>query len=117
MYIISHLHKDLEITHYKLIQKTNTIDVENLSIEDWAQNHISAPYPNPTKNTVSFNLENIAGPISVSIYNLLGQELFATDLDNGNGIVKLNLNDDWNGTLFVTFEGDFGVVHKKIIKL
>ena len=94
-----------------------TIDVENLSIEDWAQNHISAPYPNPTKNTVSFNLENIAGPISVSIYNLLGQELFATDLDNGNGIVKLNLNDDWNGTLFVTFEGDFGVVHKKIIKL
>jgi len=94
-----------------------TIEVELLSIEDWAHNHISAPYPNPARDNVSFNLNNIAGPISISIHNLLGQELFATELDNGNGIVKLNLNDDWNGTLFITFEGDFGIVHKKIIKL
>ena len=94
-----------------------TIEVELLSIEDWAYNHISAPYPNPTRDNVSFNLENIAGPISISIYNLLGQELFETELDNGNGIVKLNLNDDWIGTLFITFEGDFGIIHKKIIKI
>ena len=94
-----------------------TIEDELLSIEDWAHNHISAPYPNPTKGNVSFNLENSGGPISISIHNLLGQELFETELDNGNGIVKLNLNDNWSGTLFVTFEGNFGIVHKKIIKL
>jgi agmatine/peptidylarginine deiminase len=93
-----------------------TIDVELLSIEDWAHNHISAPYPNPTKGEVSFNLENIAGSIAISVHNLLGQELFETSLDRGNGVVKLNLNDTWNGTLFVTFKGDFGTVHKKIIK-
>jgi hypothetical protein len=94
-----------------------TIEVELLSLEDWAYNHISAPYPNPSRDNVSFNLENIAGPISISIHNLLGQELFETDINSGNGIIKLNLNDNWSGTLFVTFEGDFGIVHKKIIKL
>ncbi len=94
-----------------------TIEVESLSIEDWAHNHISAPYPNPTRDNVSFNLENIAGPISISIHNLLGQELFETEIESGNGIVKLNLNAEWSGTLFITFEGDFGLVHKKIIKL
>ena len=94
-----------------------TIEVELLSIEDWAHNHISAPYPNPTSGEVSFNLENIAGSIVISVHNLLGQELFETSLDKGNGVVKLNLNDTWNGTLFVTFKGDFGTVHKKIIKL
>jgi agmatine/peptidylarginine deiminase len=94
-----------------------TIEVELLSMEDWAHKHISAPYPNPTSGEVSFNLENIAGSIVISVHNLLGQELFETSLDKGNGVVKLNLNDTWNGTLFVTFKGDFGTVHKKIIKL
>ena len=94
-----------------------TIEVELLSIEEWAHNHISAPYPNPTKNNVSFNLENIAGPVSITIHNLLGQKLFETNIESGNGVVKLDLNDTWNGTLFITFEGDFGAVHKKIIKI
>ena len=93
-----------------------TINVETLSIAEWAENHISAPYPNPTNTSVSFNLENIAGPISISIYNVLGQKLFETDIENGNGRVMLDLNDEWKGTLFVTFKGDFGTVNKKIIK-
>jgi agmatine deiminase len=94
-----------------------TIEAELLSIEDWAFNHISAPYPNPSRDNVSFNLENITGRIYISIHNVLGQELFETELDSGNGIIKLNLNDAWSGTLFITFKGDFGSVHKKIIKL
>ncbi len=93
-----------------------TINVETLSIAEWAENHISAPYPNPTNTSVSFNLENIAGPISISIYNVLGQKLFETDIENGNGRVMLDLNDEWKGTLFVTFKGEFGIVNKKIIK-
>ena len=69
------------------------------------------------KRQVSFNFENIAGPISISITNLLGQKLFETEIDNGNGIIQLDLKDSWNGTLFVTFKGEFGIVNKKIIKL
>jgi len=94
-----------------------TIDVELLSIAEWAQNHISAPYPNPARDRVKFNLESISGSISISIRNLLGQKLFETDIEDGNGIIELDLNENWNGTLFVTFEGSFGVITKKIIKL
>lgn len=94
-----------------------TIDVGNLSVTDWAETHISAPFPNPTTGDVSFNLNNIQGPIQVTIHNLLGQQLFETHLEVGNGILHLELNSNWKGTLFVTFEGDFGRVNKKIIKL
>ena len=94
-----------------------TIDVELLSITEWAQNHLSAPYPNPARDRVKFNLESISGPISIVIHNLLGQKLFETDIVHGNGIIELDLNKNWSGTLFVTFKGNFGTVTKKIIKL
>jgi hypothetical protein len=94
-----------------------TINVDLLSVNDWAQNHISAPYPNPTKDKVSFNFENIPGPISIAIYNLLGQKLYETEIENGNGIINLNLKSGWSGSLLVRFEGEFGSVNRKIIKL
>jgi len=94
-----------------------TIQVGNLSIEDWANNNISAPFPNPSQDKVSFNLNNVGGPIQVVIYNILGQKLFETAIDNGNGIISLDLNQDWKGSLFVSFIGDFGIVTKKVIKI
>ncbi len=94
-----------------------TIEVETLSAEEWAQNHISEAYPNPTTDKVSFKLDAIEGAVNVKIHNLLGQQLYETMLTNANGIVTLDLNDNWQGTLLVTFEGDFGKVYKKIIKL
>ena len=94
-----------------------TILVENLSNEDWAFNNISAPYPNPTRGNISFNLNQIEGKINVSIFNVLGQKLNTTTLVSGNGILTLELNNEWEGALFVTFEGEFGKVTKKIIKL
>ena len=93
-----------------------TIQVENLSTYDWAQNNISAPYPNPTQESVSFRLNAIEGPIQIYIHNILGQKLFETRVENGNSVIKLDLNANWKGTLFVTFEGNFGKVNRKIIK-
>ena len=94
-----------------------TILVENLSNEEWAFNNISAPYPNPTRGNISFNLNQIEGKINVSIFNVLGQKLNTTTLVSGNGILTLELNNEWEGALFVTFEGEFGKVTKQIIKL
>ena len=94
-----------------------TFIVANLSNEEWADNNISAPYPNPTSEEVSFQLNQIEGAVKVSIYNILGQKLNTTTIVEANGILTLDLNKEWEGTLLVTFEGDFGKVTKKIIKL
>lgn len=94
-----------------------TFTVANLSNEEWADNNISAPYPNPTTKEVSFQLNQIDGAVKVSIYNILGQKLNTTTIVEANGILTLALNKEWKGTLLVTFEGDFGKVTKKIIKL
>lgn len=94
-----------------------TFPITNLSSEEWAAHHISNPYPNPTRDVVNFNLNNIPGEIQIKIHNLLGQELYNTKIFNGNGQVSLQLNPQWNGTLFVSFEGEFGRVTKKVIKI
>ena len=94
-----------------------TFTVANLSNEEWADNNISAPYPNPTSEEVSFQLNQIEGAIKVSTYNILGQKLSTTTIVEANGTLTLGLNKEWRGTLLVTFEGDFGKVTKKIIKL
>ena len=93
-----------------------TISLESLSTEDWAEKNISGPYPNPTNDKVNFNLNQINGPINVKIYNVLGQELYQSSIENGNGIITLDLNATWSGTIFVSFEGDFGRINRKVIK-
>src|SRR5690606_17819580 len=94
-----------------------SMQVETLSVEEWAQNHISTAYPNPTTGKVSFDMNAIQGPVHVKIHNLLGQKLYETNIENGDGKITLDLNQNWKGTLLVTFEGDFGKIHKKVIKI
>ena len=94
-----------------------TMNVGSLSVTEWAYNNISAPFPNPTKDGVSFNLNNIPGEVQISVHNVLGQRLYRTAIAIGNGTITLDLNANWKGTLFVTFEGDFGVVTKKVVRL
>ncbi|WP_034260345.1 agmatine deiminase family protein [Altibacter lentus] len=94
-----------------------TMNVGILGVSEWAYNNISAPFPNPTRDAVSFNLNNIPGAIKITIHNILGQRLYETTIDHGNGTISLDLNANWKGTLFVTFQGEFGTVTKKVIKL
>lgn len=94
-----------------------TAEVSSLNTQDWAQNNISAPYPNPARNMVSFNLNHIQGPVDVTVINALGQTLYKSKINNGHGIVELDLNLSWKGILFVVFEGDFGRLTKKVVKI
>lgn len=94
-----------------------TIEVQSLKANEWAKNHISDPYPNPTKEKVNFNLNQIEGKIKITITNLLGQILANQKDVSGNGIITLDLKADWKGTLLINFEGEFGKITKKIIKL
>ena len=94
-----------------------TINVSTLSITDWALQHISLPFPNPTKQNVNFQMNQMSGLINVSITNVLGQKLFSQTIQAGNGVFNLGLNPEWKGTLLVTFEGDFGTLTRKVVKL
>ncbi len=94
-----------------------TINVENLSVSEFANNAVSTAYPNPTDGTVNFSLRSTTGPVAVTITNMLGQQLYASDVTTANGIVTLELQSQWQGILFVTFEGEFGTTTKKVMKL
>ena len=93
-----------------------TINLQSLSTEAWASQQISAPYPNPTTGELNFRLNQINGPIQVRIHNMLGQELYRTSLETGNGVATFQLNPAWHSTLLVSFEGDFGKIYRKVIK-
>lgn len=93
-----------------------TIRVGQLSIEDWANNNISAPYPNPTTGVVNFAMNQIQGPVRVKVYNMLGQQLMDQEIQQANGILSLDLRSDWSGSLMVVFQGDFGTVRKRVLK-
>ncbi|MEX1384396.1 T9SS type A sorting domain-containing protein, partial [Lutibacter sp.] len=88
-----------------------------LGINDWAENNISLPYPNPASNIVSFKLNNIGDSVKISIYTIYGQKLFTNKVNSGNGIIEVDLNEEWKGLLLVVFEGDFGKVSRKIMKI
>ncbi|RZJ70135.1 agmatine deiminase family protein [Flavobacterium sp.] len=93
-----------------------TIQTQALSAGEWAISHISQPYPNPAKDKVAVNLDRIYGKIKISVCNTLGQKLYETNVEGGSGTISLDLLPTWKGTLFLTFEGAFGKVTRKVLK-
>ncbi|MGB0949881.1 MAG: T9SS type A sorting domain-containing protein, partial [Marinirhabdus sp.] len=93
-----------------------TMQVENLGAGDFSTPQISGGYPNPTTGNVTFNVNQTLGPIQVTVYNTLGQTLTQTTQTPQNNKLTVQLQPQWEGTLFVTFTGNFGSVAKKIIK-
>ena len=94
-----------------------TTAVNTLSVGELALNDISSAYPNPTRDEVSFNLKNIHEPISVTIYNDLGQRLFRDEIDGGQGVLNFTLDHQWYGVLYFVFESKHGSVTRKVVKL
>ncbi|MDC8002766.1 agmatine deiminase family protein [Aureisphaera galaxeae] len=92
------------------------MEVGQLSVDEFAENNISLPYPNPTQGELNFNLNQIQGNVTMTMTNMLGQQLMQQQIQNANGVVSLQLNDAWNGILLVTFEGDFGKITRKVLK-
>ncbi len=95
-----------------------TINVGNLSLNDFdSRKYISGAVPNPTSGAVEFRLNQIHESIRVSIFNVLGQELYRGIIPQGHGNYRLELNPEWQGVLWVQFEGSFGRVHRQVLKL
>ena len=92
-----------------------TFNIVNMGTQDWANQNIKGPYPNPAKDKVYFDLRNISGKVKVSIHSIVGQKLSENQLENANGRITLNLNPSWKGVYLVSFEGEFGKVTKKMM--
>ncbi|MBX2827213.1 MAG: agmatine deiminase family protein [Flavobacteriaceae bacterium] len=93
-----------------------SMEVGVLSVDEFAENNISMPYPNPTRDILNFNLNQIQGDVTMTITNVMGQQLMQREIQNANGVVSLQLNDAWSGILLVNFEGEFGKITRKVLK-
>ncbi len=92
-----------------------TFNVLQMSTDEWATHSIKGPYPNPAKDKVYFDLKNIPGKVTISIYTLAGQKMYQNSLENADGKITLNLNQSWKGIYLVNFEGEFGKVTRKLV--
>lgn len=94
-----------------------TFNVTQMSTEEFAANNIQGPYPNPAKDKVYFDLNDISGKVNLRIHSVLGDKLFENQLENPDGKITLNLNPSWKGVYLVSFEGEFGKVTRKLVVL
>jgi hypothetical protein len=93
-----------------------TINAESLSMSEWANKHISNPYPNPANEKVSIDLNQLSGKIKVRITNVLGQTLYTTTVQNDKRVLTLDLDPNWKVSLFINLKGDFWEVTKKVLR-
>lgn len=93
-----------------------TIDTEILGTTHNAlETNLVTVFPNPTSKNV-FARMSTEGNVKVSVFNMLGQQLYNMTVENTDQIIEIPLQDDWNGILFITFSGEFGEITKKLIK-
>lgn len=86
-----------------------------LNTPEFAEGNIKGPFPNPAEDHVNFTFTNSLGKVNVSITNILGQTLYSQGIEDAHGALQIQLQPQWQGTLFVTFSGDFGSITKKVL--
>src|SRR5690606_15431144 len=92
-----------------------TFNVLQMSTDEWATRNINGPYPNPAKDKVYFDLNDISGKVNLRIHSVLGDKLFDNQLENPDGKITLDLNPSWKGVYMVSFEGEFGKITRKLV--
>lgn len=92
-----------------------TFNILQMSTDEWAKHSIRGPYPNPAKDKVYFDLNDISGKVNLRIHSVLGEKLFENQLENPDGKITLDLNPSWKGVYLVSFEGEFGKVSRKLV--
>ena len=72
-----------------------------------------SPYPNPTRNFISFtNIENVS-KFRVSIFDFHGKEI----IRNQSNPTKINLSSLKSGQYIIKIESEGSIKHEKIIKI
>ncbi len=89
-----------------------------IGIEEIGNNSVSI-FPNPSLNG-KINIQiaaNSSNDISISVLNLVGQEIFNQmySIKNGNKLISLDLNSNPNGIYFIKLKQGDNIITRKII--
>jgi hypothetical protein len=87
----------------------------NLNIDDQFLNSLKL-YPNPTSETINLKLNNSVEKISITIYNLLGQELSNFERPLDNGTTSIDISELNSGIYFIKIASGENSTIKKVIK-
>ena len=88
----------------------------SLGVNNITANEIMGPFPNPATNEVSFRFNQDTASVAVTITNVLGQELSATTQNVVAGTLRVPLQSNWSGALFISLTTDRGTTVRKVIK-
>lgn len=91
---------------------TQSVDLATLSANEFAKNATSVTYPNPVKDNLNLSFETKIN--SVSIYNLLGQEVITKSVNSNEG--KIDVSSLSSGTYFVKVTTDNLIKTLKVVK-
>ncbi len=71
---------------------TDVLEEAPIVIEDFSLHSV---YPNPFNNSLTVSFEtNISGPVSILIYNCLGQQVYTDQINVTTGIHNISLTDN-----------------------
>lgn len=94
-----------------LIDKVVLLKTASLSADDFNQSEGFALYPNPT-STGFVNIKSAApGPISVSLYDVLGKQVIATTVNNN----RLNISSLASGVYVMQLNQNGALTTKKLV--
>jgi hypothetical protein len=96
----------------------NTVAKVGVKEEASKNNLISDPYPNPSKDLISFNRNHAKGTITLKITNLLGEVQTVIEFPSNENVISINTSSMQSGIYYFTFyESNELINSKKIIVL
>jgi hypothetical protein len=73
-------------------------------------------FPNPSHDAVKIQLNDLSGPIQISIFDVSGKLVYHTNQNIINGSLNVPINSFANGQYFVLLQNDKMLYHCKFIK-
>ncbi len=96
-----------------VLKEGTTTQVTINNVDDFKGTDIEI-YPNPVDENISIDFSKVETIAEISIYDLTGNQIFATSDINTNSL-KINTSDFHEGIYFIKIISDKQIINKKII--
>ena len=93
----------------------STCYAASLSTDEFAMDSNIAIYPNPAKETVYIKNKSNTNIDKITIYNVLGKQVFQTILKTINKQNVIDVSNYVKGIYLIKLESEFGSTTKKLL--